>query len=235
MLPIEKKHLYELVVEEIIEKINKGEWTANFKLPGEYKLSSDFRVSRNSVREALKTLSYMGILETKNGAGTFVSENALMISLAENITSTLNNETFLYELTDIRMIVECQNAYWATTRATDREIRKLGSILKKGRAKDLGEMNSKRQAHDEFHYYLAVISHNRLSAVLFLSIQNAIRTLLRERYVKLPLEERIEMLDDHEEIFQSIKKREPREARKKMRDHLEKCLMKAVSSHPNSV
>jgi GntR family transcriptional repressor for pyruvate dehydrogenase complex len=69
------KKIYEHIIEDIVSLINTGEISEGDRLPPERTLAKTFNVSRNTVREAIKTLSEKKILESRTGSGTYVSES----------------------------------------------------------------------------------------------------------------------------------------------------------------
>ena len=70
--PIGQKTIVDQIINTIIDSIIKGNYKAGTKLPSEYELIEEMQVSRNSLREAMKILSTMGIVEIKRGDGTYV-------------------------------------------------------------------------------------------------------------------------------------------------------------------
>lgn len=62
------------IVEQLATMIRTGDYAAGDRLPGERILAKQFQVSRASIREALRTLSTIGLLETRHGLGTFVKD-----------------------------------------------------------------------------------------------------------------------------------------------------------------
>ena len=68
--PVSKTTLYEEVIKQIISMIKEGKWIPGDKIPGELSLSESFNVSRNIIREALKSLELSGIVEAKPGKTT---------------------------------------------------------------------------------------------------------------------------------------------------------------------
>lgn len=81
---VQRINLCDQLILAIIEQIQKGNWAQGSKLPGEIELANSFSVSRNIMREALKILENFGVLDARNGIGTFVSEHAI-----ENIENML--------------------------------------------------------------------------------------------------------------------------------------------------
>ena len=75
--PIETNKIYVKVIDQIMALIRNGSLKQGDQLPSEAELTIQFGVSRSSVREALKALEVLGILESKTGVGSFVKEDTL--------------------------------------------------------------------------------------------------------------------------------------------------------------
>ena len=70
--PVRRSRIYEHIVEQIRAFIREGRWAPGDQIPPERELADRFRVSRTSVREALRALEMQGVIESKQGGGTFV-------------------------------------------------------------------------------------------------------------------------------------------------------------------
>ena len=73
--PVKNLKIYELVMEQIKDLVKKGQLMSGDKLPSERELCEKLEVSRSSVREALKALQMLGLIESKHGEGNFIKEN----------------------------------------------------------------------------------------------------------------------------------------------------------------
>lgn len=72
--PVKSTKIYEIVIEQIKEIVKRGELKSGDKLPSERDLCEKLEVSRASVREALKSLQMLGLIESKHGEGNFINE-----------------------------------------------------------------------------------------------------------------------------------------------------------------
>ena len=73
--PVKNIKVYEVIMEEIKDIVKKGELKSGEKLPSERELADKLEVSRTSVREALKALTMLGLIESKHGEGNFIKSN----------------------------------------------------------------------------------------------------------------------------------------------------------------
>jgi GntR family transcriptional repressor for pyruvate dehydrogenase complex len=123
-----RRPVYEEIREYIREMIRKGDLREGDKLPAERKLSQKFLVSRNSVREAIRALAEMGIVESRHGDGTYVR------NLGQSDWAHLNRvvqyrEKRLGEIFQFRRILEPQIAALAARHVTRKEIDRLKVLV----------------------------------------------------------------------------------------------------------
>jgi DNA-binding GntR family transcriptional regulator len=71
----------------LVEKIDSGEWATGHQLPTEFELSSEFRVSRATVRQAMQLLAKQGLIERMQGRGTFVARPKISHNLLSMFTN----------------------------------------------------------------------------------------------------------------------------------------------------
>ena len=123
--PIEKKNISEQVLEQITDNIVKQQWPAGAKLPSENDLAQMFKVSRVSVRTALHKLIALGILEVRNGEGTFVRRADAGVYLNSLIPTLVLEPHDILELLEFRRGIEMLSCELAAERATPEDIEKL--------------------------------------------------------------------------------------------------------------
>jgi GntR family transcriptional repressor for pyruvate dehydrogenase complex len=215
---VKKKRVYEDIVQQIRNLIQKGKLKQGDQLPTERELVDTFKVSRASVREAIRYLESMKLVESRQGNGTYViasSEEALVQPLAASLFLEKDN---LLDIFSIRKIIEPQVAQLAAEKATASEINELEDVLQE-QAKDLASGISITKTDSEFHNLLTQTAKNRVLERLLLAILD-LMAQTREKY--LQVEERAQKsLKGHQEILSAIKARNPVSARQAMRRHLE--------------
>ena len=74
--PIQRTKLYEDVADRILERVRAGTWPAGSRLPAEGELAEEFDVSRSTVRAAVRSLRIAGVLQPRNGSGTYVTDSS---------------------------------------------------------------------------------------------------------------------------------------------------------------
>lgn len=125
----EKSYLYEKVVDRIRQMIREGRLAVGDKLPPERTLASQFGVSRNCVRQALQALAEKGILDSRQGAGTYLrapDESVLTESLAQAMAM---HAELLEDIWEFRFLIEPQIAFLAAKSITREEIDRLKVLV----------------------------------------------------------------------------------------------------------
>ena len=217
--PANKSTLYEDVLKQILEAVKNGRWNPGEKIPGELSLAEKFQVSRNCIREALKALSILNIIEARPGQGTFISEVALCQITNRELTEHLSEKVSVMELMEIRIMLETQTVLWAIERASDDELERLKAIIEKERQFGRDLSKSSLQPRAEFHRILAEIAGNSLAVKFLNSIREELNAQ-RHRYLDLPLHTWEGLMNEHELILDLISQRDPVKAVKVMKDHV---------------
>lgn len=152
MRKIQRLSICDQLIDEMIHQIIIGDWFPGMKLPGEIELASSLSVSRNVMREALKILENFGILDAKNGIGTFVADNA---------TENIQNMQFFYKLKEndsvevlleLRLMIEPSAAYFAALRISEDGIAELNALS----ARLLKRYQDEPNYQDDFDLHKAI-------------------------------------------------------------------------------
>jgi GntR family transcriptional regulator, transcriptional repressor for pyruvate dehydrogenase complex len=209
----------EVVVLQLREMIQRGELRLGDRLPPERDLAKLLGVSRPTLRAAIRSLAAVGVLQSRQGAGTFVvaadgppcldsSPLRLMAALHGFTTS---------EMFEARRSLEMAIAGLAAERATGDHMASMAEELA-GMYASLDEPEQYLVHDMRFHQMIAAASGNRILTALM----NMVATILldaRSKTVKhaKDLKESAEM---HREVYRAIRERNPEAARIAMRDHL---------------
>jgi len=200
--PVRRSRIYEHIVDQIHALIREGRWAPGDQIPPERELAERFRVSRTSVREALRALEMQGIIESRQGGGTFVRSadtEALVPPLAAAI---LRGRREMAEVLEVRELIEPGIARLAAMRATPEAVAELEQTLERQR----DAIAHDRPFVDEdtaFHYTLARAADNHI----LLRLHNVILDVLREsRQTYLHVRDRPQMsLRGHEAILAAVR------------------------------
>ncbi|MCL1926355.1 MAG: FadR family transcriptional regulator [Syntrophorhabdaceae bacterium] len=215
--PAKKVRVYEEVVAKIKEMIDKGRLKSGDQLPVERELAEVFRVSRSSVREAIRSLESQGLLESRQGDGTYIARHPvelLVNPLASVICSQKDGQEELFEM---RRLIEPQLAFLAAERATDEEIVQMEKTLSLQKQQVLrGESGA--EADKQFHYLLANAARNRF---LLQIVDSNMGFFMESRDNFLQVEGRPKKsVQRHRELLDAIEVRDSEGAAQAMREHL---------------
>ena len=218
---VKTKKVYMKIVEQIMNLIKEGKLKPGEKLPPEQILAEKFGTSRPSVREALSALEILGITESRGGKGNFIRDN-LGSPLYEQRFKELEEEESPFELLEARKAVETEIVGLAAKKATRMEITTIQESLNKmkGAMANIPEI---MEFDREFHINIARAAHNSLlfSMMTYLSdlLKEKLWINLKEKSWSIPGRPQ-KYFEEHTEIFNAIKNKDSKDARKRMYDHL---------------
>ncbi len=215
--PIKKAKVYEEIVAKIKDMVEKGRFKAGDQLPVERELAEVFRVSRSSVREALRSLESQGFIESRQGDGTYIASQpaeSLVSPLASVISTEKNDQMELFEM---RRMIEPDLAYLAAERATEEEIEMMEKVLSL-QEEQIARGEYATDVDRNFHYIMVRAARNK---VILRIIDNIIDLLAESREQYLQVEGRPQKsILRHREVLEAIRARDPERAERCMLAHL---------------
>ena len=213
---IPRNKVYQEVARQLERRITQ-DLKPGDRLPPERQLVQMLGVSRGSVRDAIRSLELMGLLEPRQGVGTVVCDPGA--SPAHPLANALiAKRKMIAELLDVRKIIEPPLAARAALHASADEIADMENILKRQAAKvRRGDPGIEEDA--EFHYSIALASNNSV----ILKVVDVLMDLLREtRERSLQGEGRQEnSLAGHQRILLALKRGDAAAAEAAMRQHVQ--------------
>ena len=222
--PIRTKRLYEEIVEQIKQLITDGKLRPGDKLLAERELAERFQVSRASVREAIRTLEMLGVIDIRPGEGTFIrgtEADDIIRPLAMFLAVERNS---LLDMFEMRRIFETATASLAAERATLEELDQIEAMLENMKERLNVQDPEKGEEYDAaFHYAVAESSHNSLLTKLFKTVSEEFakaNSVARRQLYHDNIENAQKLIDQHSEIFAAIRSRSPEEASRAMLAHL---------------
>lgn len=205
------------IISQIKELINYKNLEPGDKLPSERMLSEKFEVSRSNVREAIQKLEFYGLLKSIPQSGTFVA-NIGVVAMNGMIDDILRLEDPDFKsLVETRILLELKTARLAAIRRTDDDLKNMRETLDAYNKKVLDGQDAV-QEDLLFHLAIANASKNATMNTFMLMITPEIITNFEKYHVCDKDQPRIG-IEEHEEIFEAIKNREPQLAKQKMKDH----------------
>jgi len=216
--PIKQEKISTKIEEQIKSLIAKGELKPGDLLPPERELVKIFKVSRASLREALKSLTGMGFLRITQQHRTIVKSLAAG-RITEPLDQLLKEGTqTVYELIEVRMAIETWNAHYAAERATAADIVRLENSIESMKLK-IEQQRSTVEDDADFHLAISQATHNQIQTHLMFSIYDILKESIGNYFdnnFKLN-----HIYDQHFRVVEAIKKRDPMLASRRMREHLD--------------
>ncbi|QGP91500.1 HTH-type transcriptional regulator LutR [Neomoorella glycerini] len=219
--PIKTKKIYEEIVEQVKKSLSEGKLLPGERFYSERELSEKLGVSRASVREAIRALTTMGVLEVKPGEGTFVRKVQNCDIVQPLVMALLLEEQQSMYLLEARQILEREIVYLAARRATTEEKEKLVEIIQQ-MGNELARGFLQEDTDVKFHLTIAGMSHNPILSRLMYTIADTIAQTLankRNRLYSDPDNARV-LFEQHSEITQAIISGAAETARRAMGKHL---------------
>lgn len=214
---IQKGSLVETAIESLRHAIETEQWEVGEKLPVESELSDTLGVSRNTVREAVRVLAHVGMLETRQGDGTYVRATRDAGETLKRIARTQ-----LTDQLEVRIMLETEAAKLAAQRRTEQDLRTMTAALD-ARAKAENDL-SVRIHHDEtFHHALVAASHNSALTELYDYFSHAITQTIERTENDTDLPEPSQ--EDHELLLAAIRRQDAVKAEKLSQDLLTPSLL----------
>ncbi len=221
LAPNKNPKVYDQVIEEIKNKIKSGDIKKGDRLPSEREMAESLGVSRTSVREALRALEVVGLVESRQGAGNYIKTN-FDNSLFEPISVMfMLQESSPKEMYDLRETLELQCARLSAKNIEDNELDLLTAILDRMYIAENEEESLKLDI--KFHYLIAKSTRN----VLLLNVLDVISQLVDEFIQKFRMQilhagnTKENLLEIHENIVRALKLRDESKAYNAMLEHFE--------------
>ena len=229
-VPIQPKKMYEHVIDQIYKQILEGDLEKGDKLPPERELTDQLGLSRTSVREALRALEVLGIIQSQQGEGNFISGD-IGESLIRPLASifTLNGGT-KKDVIELRLNMEILSARLAAERISPDELHQLEEILEQMKTGPDDELMF--QLDDLFHQTIASATGNYLILSLINLFDYITDTIVYAEKGVLPKtpELRWKIYMSHFNIYVALKKHNPDEAAYAMETHIRHVFDFAINS-----
>ena len=211
------KPVPELILDEITRLITEGILKPGDRLPSENELAERFGVGRSSLREAMRALQLLGIIEVIQGKGTFLRQTS-MLPLATD-WARLSRMGLISQVMEARQIIEVAIAQLAAERATEEDIAPMRAAIRQAE-EAYGDSVISGEASVDFHLALAEATHNEVLALMYKTVRDLyLETARQTQMTPGSVENR---LQDHRQILESVEQQNPELASKLMAEHIEK-------------
>ncbi len=217
--PIKKNRLADEAVKQIQALIKSKKLKPGTRLPSERELMGKFKISRASVREALRILEIMGQIDVKPGSGIYVKGIKEDIFLPLTAWLPVHKET-LQNHFEARQVLEPKAASFAAQRASNKIIKSMKKTLSDFKEKmEKNDLVGAIMADVEFHRLISQATENK---TLMLLMDTIARHLLEGWKATLRVPDRMnKTIREHGAILDAIEKRESERAYQEMHHHLE--------------
>ena len=218
--PIKPKRISDQVFDQLRELIFRGEFKAGEKILTERELAEAFGVSRTSVRDAINKLVVMGLLDQKQGQGTFVrspesKEKSILATMVESQGASIT------DLLEVRMGLECNAAAMAASRAVEKDFQFMEKSIEEMQ-KEVKSGRLGTEADASFHMAIAYATNNPLQVFIMKNFYDFLFTGIKvnlEGLYKIPSNVDT-ILEQHTLIYQAIRKGNPEAAHQAMKQHI---------------
>jgi GntR family transcriptional repressor for pyruvate dehydrogenase complex len=224
---IRKIRIYEDVFQQIRQLIKEGRLRARDQLPSERELAETFKVSRTSVREALRALETQGLIVSRTGTGNFVADLPVESLIGPLARLLIDEKRALADVFEMRKLIEPHIAALAAERATRSDVAQLKRIVAK-QTEAVGRGGSGVEADAELHLSISRATRNQALQKL---VSGLMEMLSRSREESLQTDERRESsIATHRRIVAAIERHDTSKARSEMLHHIEQVEESVLSS-----
>jgi len=218
LTPVNRTTLTSDIYRKMVTHLIRGDWSPGERIPPERELCLQLGVGRASLREALKALEIMGMIETRLGDGTYVCQRSEFLSRPLLWAITSSSEAEAQELVEARKLIEVELAGLAAERATPADLKEIGVHLDQMES-STGDVDQFQRSDIAFHVAVAQASHNNILMNALLLIRNLLHNWIGSTLRIQGVAERA--LQQHQRIFLAVAKKDPAGARAAMQNHLQ--------------
>jgi GntR family transcriptional repressor for pyruvate dehydrogenase complex len=231
--PAQRISLSDDIVEQLTSLIARKVLKPGERIPSEKQLCEQFGVGRTSVREALKSLSVMGILESHAGDGTFVSANSARYFERAFQWGLLLDRKVVNDLVETRLLLESHTTFLAARRATAADLEAMEQTVQ-GMEESVSDPKRYLEHDLRFHLRIAQATQNTILRNLLSTIRGYLQSWVEQTLAASPpgnpTARATLSVTQHKKILRALKKRRAIEARRAMREHILSSRA-AVGSH----
>ncbi len=217
--PVSRTTLSEQVAKRLAARITAGDWQPGAKLPSEAELCKVFHVGRSSLREALTSLAFIGMIRVRAGGGSYVAEQPSAYFTSAWLNSgLLTSAKALGEFVEARLILETELAGLCAERVAPEELLEMEMLVERMRL-SLHDSEEFSKFDLSFHLTMGTAAKNEIFSNIVSSVREQTMDLISK---SLLLDEgREQALIQHTKILDAIRQRSPAKAREAMRHHLQ--------------
>ena len=199
-----RTNLIDLAVGRLRQQITSGSWAVGTCIPAEPELTELIGVGRNTIREAVQSLVHAGMLERRQGSGTYVISNSELGNAMGRQIAGAHQQDVL----EVRRSLEVEAARLAALRRTEDQVAELRSLRDtRASAYASGELDRMVEADLVLHRTIAIASHNPVLLALYENLQDAISENIRFNFEHPAHDD-----DSHHALVEAVAAGDPRAA-----------------------
>ncbi|PXX66103.1 transcriptional regulator, GntR family [Pseudomonas sp. LAMO17WK12:I10] len=204
--PLIKRSLVDQALEQLRQRINDGVWSIGQRLPTEPELAAELGISRNTVREAMRVLAFSGLVEIRQGDGSYL--RAVVDPLD---TLKALSQCSLEQARETRQIIETEAIGLAALRRTDQDLLALREALALSGDHYHGDLESYIACDLVFHGRLVDAAHNPTLSELYRYFSSVVGAQLRQTLNIHPRRQAV--FDLHIDLLDAVEQRDPERAK----------------------
>ncbi|MFJ4623601.1 FadR/GntR family transcriptional regulator [Streptomyces sp. NPDC088812] len=169
--------LSEQVITALRTQITSGEWPVGSRIPTEPELVEQLGVARNTVREAVRALAHNGLLDIRQGSGTYVVATSELAGVMHRRFAAADPR----HIAELRSTLESGAAKLAAERRTEKDLKQLDALLlRREETWESGDAEAFVAADATFHLAVVAASHNDVMTAMYADLGEVLRDWLRE-------------------------------------------------------
>lgn len=215
--PVARTSLVDDAADHIADRIRSGAFQPGDRLPPITELARSLGVGQPTIREALKQLEVVGVLEIKHGSGVYVRNGQDVLLVSNPVFGGVPTRKLMLDLIEARIPIETTSSALAATTRTDEQLETMTNFLEEA-GENLDNDEVLNTVNMGFHREIAVASHN----VVLAQVQDVLTTLFQHEQGSI-MKIYGSREKDHEEhlgILDAIARQDAELARERMRAHL---------------
>jgi len=204
--PLIKRSLVDQALEQLRRRITEGKWAIGERLPTEPELSAELGISRNTVREAMRVLAFSGLIDIRQGDGSYLRSMTDPLGAMRALSHCT-----LEQAQETRQILEVEAIGLAAVRRTEADLSAMRDALKASAELYHGDLEAYISADLVFHKHLVDAAHNPALSELYQYFSAIVAAQLRQTLNISPRRQAV--FDLHIALLDAVEQQDPERAK----------------------
>src|SRR5471032_116519 len=206
IVPLIKRSLVDQALEQLRRRITEGKWAIGERLPTEPELSAELGISRNTVREAMRVLAFSGLIDIRQGDGSYLRSMTDPLGAMRALSHCT-----LEQAQETRQILEVEAIGLAAVRRTEADMSAMRDALKASAELYHGDLEAYISADMVFHKHLVDAAHNPALSELYQYFSAIVAAQLRQTLNISPRRQAV--FDLHIALLDAVEQQDPERAK----------------------